>query len=132
MFIFDLMETEVFDDTLRKDPGFEDELTELNEKVPQKGRKKAFVADKVVATFGVPMEENQQALQLENMTEYVDRDSIAVRVGEEDLVGCLVEYPGDPEEQDGEGVAENPLEKLCVETPFEQVGWRQRDQRKAG
>ena len=77
MFIFDLMETEVFDDTTRKDPSFEKELEELNKNVPQKGQKKAFDADKVTSTFGVPLEENQKALQLEKIEDYVDSDLAA-------------------------------------------------------
>ena len=53
------------------------ELEELNKKVPQKGQKKAFDADKVTSTFGVPLEENQKALQLEKIEDYVDSDLAA-------------------------------------------------------
>ncbi len=77
MFIFDLMETEVFDDTTRKDPSFEKELEELNQKDPQKGQNKAFDVDKITSTFGVPLEENQKALQLEKIDDYVDSDLVA-------------------------------------------------------
>ena len=76
MFIFDLMETDIEEDLKRKDPSFEKELEELNKKSPVKGQKKAFAADKVTTTFGVPLEENQKALRLERMNEYVDSDSM--------------------------------------------------------
>lgn len=79
MFIFDLMETEVFDDTSRKDPKFEKELEELEKKPLQNGKKKAFDAEKVTTTFGVPLEENRKALRLEKMDDYVDSDSVAFK-----------------------------------------------------
>lgn len=76
MFLFDLMETDIDEDLTRKDPRFEKELEELNKKSPVKGQKTAFSANKVTTTFGVPLEENRKALQLDKMDNYVESAAV--------------------------------------------------------
>lgn len=70
LYIFDLIETEVFNDTKRKDPNFVDELADdPNENTADKP--KPFLSDNLTGTYGMPIEDNQRALQL-NINGYMD------------------------------------------------------------
>lgn len=68
LYIFDLAETEVFNDTKRKDPNFVDELADDTNDTSDKT--KPFVSDNLTGTYGVPIEDNQRSLQL-NINGYV-------------------------------------------------------------
>ncbi len=78
MYIFDLLETEVFDDTKRKDPKFAEELAKLNALDKTEEVKKAFSSDRIMTTFGKPIEENQLALDISNISDFSTEDNLQI------------------------------------------------------